>query len=170
MMALLFPDPMTAALMSDIERMASDAVPMKERATRIAALTVEIEQLASRGSPGRRRHRQRRGRAAFALGTAAGRVAGSESLRRRGVRAPPSSGVHLPLRPSVSAEAPDQSAGVRSPFNSGQRHRRELLHPPLVTNDAAVAPALESVQDQAKFGFRDYRIGRCGGIRKRRFL
>jgi ABC-type uncharacterized transport system substrate-binding protein len=41
---------------------------------------------------------------------------------------------------------------------------------PLVTNDAAVAPALESVQDQAKFGLRDYRISRCGGSRKRRFL
>jgi hypothetical protein len=40
---------------------------------------------------------------------------------------------------------------------------------PLVTNDAAVAPALESVQDH-KFGLRDYRIGRCGGSRKRRFL
>jgi hypothetical protein len=41
---------------------------------------------------------------------------------------------------------------------------------PLVTNDAAVAPALESVQDQAKFGLRDYRIGRYGGSRKRCFL
>jgi hypothetical protein len=46
MMALLFPDAMTAALMSEVERMASDPVPIKERATRIAALTDEIEQLA----------------------------------------------------------------------------------------------------------------------------
>src|SRR6266508_3551171 len=30
--------------------------------------------------------------------------------------------------------------------------------------------SLEGVQDQAKFGLRDYRIGRCGGSRKRRFL
>jgi hypothetical protein len=29
---------------------------------------------------------------------------------------------------------------------------------------------LEGVQDQAKFGLRDYRIGRCGGSRKRPFL
>jgi hypothetical protein len=46
MMALLFPDAMIAALMSEVERMASDTVPIKERATRIAALTNEIEQLA----------------------------------------------------------------------------------------------------------------------------
>jgi hypothetical protein len=44
--ALLFPDAMTAALMSEVERMASDQVPIKERARRIAALTDEIEQLA----------------------------------------------------------------------------------------------------------------------------
>jgi hypothetical protein len=37
---------MIAALMSEVERMASDQVPIKERATRIAALTDEIEQLA----------------------------------------------------------------------------------------------------------------------------
>jgi hypothetical protein len=30
--------------------------------------------------------------------------------------------------------------------------------------------SLGGVQDQAKFGLRDYRIGRCGGSRKRRFL
>jgi hypothetical protein len=30
--------------------------------------------------------------------------------------------------------------------------------------------SLEGVQDQAKFGLRDYRIGRCGGSRKRPFL
>jgi hypothetical protein len=46
MMALLFPDAMIAALMSEVERMASDKVPIKERATRIAALTDESEQLA----------------------------------------------------------------------------------------------------------------------------
>jgi hypothetical protein len=46
MMALLFPDAMTAALIGEVERMANDPVPMKERATRIAALTDEIEQLA----------------------------------------------------------------------------------------------------------------------------
>jgi hypothetical protein len=46
LMALLFPDAMTAALMGEVERMANDPVPMKERATRIAALTDEIEQLA----------------------------------------------------------------------------------------------------------------------------
>jgi hypothetical protein len=37
---------MTAALMSEVERMASDPVPIKERATRMAALTDEIEQLS----------------------------------------------------------------------------------------------------------------------------
>jgi hypothetical protein len=46
MMALLFPDAMTAALMSEVERMANDPVPIKGRAARIAALTDEIEQLA----------------------------------------------------------------------------------------------------------------------------
>jgi uncharacterized small protein (DUF1192 family) len=46
LMAMLFPDAMTAALMSEVERMVSDVVPIKERATRIAALTDEIEQLA----------------------------------------------------------------------------------------------------------------------------
>jgi len=45
MMALLFPDAMVAALMRDVERMANDPVPVKERAARIAALTDEIEQL-----------------------------------------------------------------------------------------------------------------------------
>jgi uncharacterized small protein (DUF1192 family) len=46
LMALLFPDEMIAALMRDVERMANEPVPIKERATRIAALTDEIEQLA----------------------------------------------------------------------------------------------------------------------------
>jgi hypothetical protein len=46
MMALLFPDQMVAALMTEIEHMTGDAVPIKERATRIAALIDEIEQLA----------------------------------------------------------------------------------------------------------------------------
>jgi hypothetical protein len=44
MMALLHGDAMVAALMREIER--NDPVPIKERATRIAALTDEIEQLA----------------------------------------------------------------------------------------------------------------------------
>ena len=46
LMALLFSDAMTAALISEVERMASDPVPIKERATRMAALTDEIEQLS----------------------------------------------------------------------------------------------------------------------------
>jgi hypothetical protein len=46
MMALLFPDAMVNALMREIERMASDVVPIKERATRIAELEAEISELA----------------------------------------------------------------------------------------------------------------------------
>jgi chromosome segregation ATPase len=46
MMALLFPDRMTAALISDVERMANDPLPQAERKKRIAALEREIEQLA----------------------------------------------------------------------------------------------------------------------------
>jgi hypothetical protein len=46
MMALLFPDAMTAALMREVERMANDPLPQAERKKRIAALEQEIEQLA----------------------------------------------------------------------------------------------------------------------------
>jgi hypothetical protein len=46
MMALLFPDVMTAALMRDVERMANDPLPQAERKKRIAELESEIEQLA----------------------------------------------------------------------------------------------------------------------------
>jgi hypothetical protein len=46
LMALLHGDKMVEALMAEIERTTSDVVPIKERATRIAALTDEIEQLA----------------------------------------------------------------------------------------------------------------------------
>jgi hypothetical protein len=46
MMGLLFPDAMTAALISEVERMANDPLPQAERKKRIAALEHEIEQLA----------------------------------------------------------------------------------------------------------------------------
>jgi hypothetical protein len=46
MMALLFPDAMTAALISEVERMANDPLPQAARQKRIAALEHEIEQLA----------------------------------------------------------------------------------------------------------------------------
>jgi hypothetical protein len=45
-MALLFPDAVTAALMTEVERMANDPLPQAERKKRIAALEQEIEQLA----------------------------------------------------------------------------------------------------------------------------
>ena len=45
MMALLHGDAMAAALMREVECMTNDPVPIQERATRIAALTDEIEQL-----------------------------------------------------------------------------------------------------------------------------
>lgn len=46
MMALLFPDAMTAALIGEVERMANDPLPQAERKKRIVALEHEIEQLA----------------------------------------------------------------------------------------------------------------------------
>jgi hypothetical protein len=46
MMALLFPDAMTAALMGEVDRMASDPLPQAARQKRIAELEREIEQLA----------------------------------------------------------------------------------------------------------------------------
>jgi hypothetical protein len=46
MMALLFPDAMVAALISEVERMANDPLPQAERKKRIAALEHETEQLA----------------------------------------------------------------------------------------------------------------------------
>jgi hypothetical protein len=46
MMALLFPDAMTAALTSEVERMTNDPLPQAERKRRIAELEHEIEQLA----------------------------------------------------------------------------------------------------------------------------
>ena len=45
MMALLHGDAMVDALMREVECMTNDPVPIKERASRIAALTDEIEQL-----------------------------------------------------------------------------------------------------------------------------
>jgi hypothetical protein len=45
-MALLHGDAMVAAVMRDVERMASDPLPQAARQERIAALTDEIEQLA----------------------------------------------------------------------------------------------------------------------------
>jgi hypothetical protein len=46
MMALLFPDAMTAALMGEIERMASDPLPQAARQKRIAELEAVISELA----------------------------------------------------------------------------------------------------------------------------
>jgi hypothetical protein len=46
LMALLFPDAVPAALMTEVERMANDPLPQAERKKRIAALEQEIEQLA----------------------------------------------------------------------------------------------------------------------------
>jgi hypothetical protein len=46
MMALLFPDAMTAALMAEIERTTSDVVPIRDRASRITELEAEISELA----------------------------------------------------------------------------------------------------------------------------
>jgi hypothetical protein len=46
MMALLFPDAMTAALMREVERVANDPLPQAARQKRIVALEHEIEQLA----------------------------------------------------------------------------------------------------------------------------
>jgi hypothetical protein len=45
MPALLHPDEMTAALLREVERMTSGVVPIKDRASRISALTTEIEKL-----------------------------------------------------------------------------------------------------------------------------
>jgi hypothetical protein len=45
LIALLFPNEMTAALMAEIERQTDAVVPIKDRASKIAALTAEIEQL-----------------------------------------------------------------------------------------------------------------------------
>jgi hypothetical protein len=44
--AMSFPEEMTKALLLEIDRMTGAVVPIKERASRIAALTTEIEQLA----------------------------------------------------------------------------------------------------------------------------
>ena len=46
MMALLFPDEMIAALMSEVERIANDPLPQAARQKRIAALEQQIEELA----------------------------------------------------------------------------------------------------------------------------
>jgi hypothetical protein len=46
MMALLFPDAMTAALISEVERMANEPLPQSERKKRVAELEAEISELA----------------------------------------------------------------------------------------------------------------------------
>ena len=46
LIAMLFPTEMTVALMREIEHMTSGVIPIKERGSRIAALTAELEQLS----------------------------------------------------------------------------------------------------------------------------
>jgi hypothetical protein len=46
LIALIFPNEMTAALLREIERMTSDVIPLKDRASKIAALERELAELA----------------------------------------------------------------------------------------------------------------------------